>query len=96
MDQSETGQRGSEATVHRAQVSSVQLQTYIRDAVFPASKNQLIHTAEDRCAPDSVIELLRNIPEKEYVSPPDVGKAVFPQKGTTTRSLEDRRRGIYR
>ena len=97
MDRTEAGRRGGEAAIRSEHVSAAQVQAYLRGVDYPASKDQLIQTAENQCAPDTVIDLLRQIPEKEYASPPDVGKAVFSgEKSTTTRSLEDRRRGIYR
>jgi hypothetical protein len=104
MDRTEAGRRGGEAAIRSENVSAAQVQAYLRGVDYPASKDKLIRTAEDQCAPESVIDLLRHIPNKEYTSPPDVGKAVFSTEGesketrktTSTRSLEDRRRGIYR
>ena len=39
---------------------------YIKDAEFPASRQDLINMAEDHHAPESVIEALEKLPDLEF------------------------------
>jgi len=54
----------------------IQVQKYLKGADYPARKGELIKLAERNNAPDQVFETLSNIPEKEYISPAHVTKAI--------------------
>ena len=54
----------------------IQIQKYLSGIEYPASKDDVVSTAEQESAPDDVLEALRAIPEGQYDGPTDVSKAV--------------------
>ncbi len=54
----------------------IQIQKYLSGIDYPASKDDVVSTAEKENAPDDVLEALRAIPDGEYDGPTDVSKAV--------------------
>ncbi|QWS32978.1 DUF2795 domain-containing protein [Curtobacterium aetherium] len=54
----------------------IQIQKYLSGIDYPASKDDIVSTAEGENAPDDVLEALRAIPEGEYDAPTAVSSAV--------------------
>lgn len=54
----------------------IQIQKYLSGIDYPASKDDVVSTAEKENAPDDVLEALRAIPDGEYDGPTDVSSAV--------------------
>ena len=54
----------------------IQIQKYLSGIDYPASKDDVVSTAEKENAPDDVLEALRAIPDGEYDGPTAVSKAV--------------------
>ncbi len=50
----------------------VDVQTYIKNAEYPATKRELKEQAMENGAPESVLNALDGIPERAYESPGDV------------------------
>lgn len=57
-------------------VSTGELQQYLHGIHYPANKNDLVKTAEGNHAPQDVMDLIDQLPDKDYPSPVDVNKAV--------------------
>ncbi|HEX7022786.1 MAG TPA: DUF2795 domain-containing protein [Trueperaceae bacterium] len=56
--------------------SPVQVQKYLEDVDYPASKDDLVKKAQDNGAPDEVVALLRRLPSNEFGSPMALTKAI--------------------
>lgn len=54
----------------------IQIQKYLSGIDYPASKDDVVSTAEKENAPDDVLKALRAIPDGEYDGPTDVSSAV--------------------
>ncbi|MEW9527762.1 DUF2795 domain-containing protein [Microbispora sp. NPDC049125] len=54
----------------------IQLQKHLKGVDYPAGKSDLIETARDQGADDTVLDALRKIPDREYDGPNAVSKAV--------------------
>lgn len=54
----------------------IQVQKYLSGIDYPASKDDVVSTAEQAGAPDDVLEALRAIPDGEYDAPTAVSSAV--------------------
>ncbi|PZE86789.1 DUF2795 domain-containing protein [Curtobacterium sp. MCBD17_032] len=54
----------------------IQIQKYLSGIDYPASKDDIVSTAEGENAPDDVLEALRAIPEGDYDAPTAVSSAV--------------------
>jgi hypothetical protein len=54
----------------------IDLQKHLSGVDYPASKDDLVRTAEEQGANDELLEALRGMPDKEYDSPTAVSKAV--------------------
>src|SRR4051812_14435719 len=54
----------------------VDVQKYLAGADYPATKQDLLDIASDNDAPDEVMEVLKEIDEKEYAGVADVSKEV--------------------
>lgn len=54
----------------------IQIQKYLSGIDYPASKDDVVSTAEKENAPDDVLEALRAIPDGEYDAPTAVSSAV--------------------
>lgn len=57
-------------------VSSFDLQHYLKGMSYPSGKDGLINKAHENQAPRNVIDLLSNLPDREFHSAADVNKAV--------------------
>lgn len=57
-------------------VSRIDLQRYLEGALYPSKKDGLIQKAQENEAPLDVIDLLQNLPDREFQSISDIGKAV--------------------
>jgi hypothetical protein len=54
----------------------VQIQKYLKHVDYPASKEDLIHEAEEEGANRDVIQTLKDMPEEKFDSPTDVSRAI--------------------
>ncbi|GLW21296.1 DUF2795 domain-containing protein [Microbispora triticiradicis] len=54
----------------------IQLQKHLKGVDYPAGKSDLINTARDQGADDTVLNALERIPDREYDGPNAVSKAV--------------------
>ncbi|PZF55553.1 hypothetical protein DEJ23_11600 [Curtobacterium sp. MCSS17_008] len=54
----------------------IQVQKYLSGIDYPASKDDIVATAEKEGAPDDVLDALKNIPGGDYDAPTAVSKAV--------------------
>jgi len=54
----------------------IQVQKYLGGIDYPASKEDIVRSAEGSDAPDDVLEALRSIPDGEYDAPTAVSSAV--------------------
>ena len=52
------------------------VQDYLNGVDYPCDKQDLIEFAEDQDAPDYVLEILEQIPEREYQSAGDVTRGM--------------------
>lgn len=57
-------------------VSTAEVETYLRGIDFPSGKDGLIKKARENNAPDDVMDLLNSLPDQEYHTPIDVSKAI--------------------
>lgn len=57
-------------------VNPVDLERYLDGMTFPANKNDLRQKARDNHAPDVIIDIINNLPERSFTSPVDVNRAV--------------------
>lgn len=71
-------------------VSAAKIQVYLKGIDYPADKNELIDHAEENGAPDQVMDILRQLADKQYTSPADVEKEFgrIKSQGTRTTSRE--------
>lgn len=56
-------------------VSSFDIQHYLKGMNYPSKKDGLIQKAQENQAPRNVIDLLNNLPDREFNSAADVSKA---------------------
>lgn len=54
----------------------VEVQKFLNNLDYPATKDELIEHAESRDAKEEVINALQRLPDKEYRTPVDVTKAM--------------------
>ncbi|WP_066520210.1 DUF2795 domain-containing protein [Curtobacterium ammoniigenes] len=54
----------------------IQMQKYLGGVDYPASKDDLVSTAEQHGADDAVLDALRRIPDGEYDAPTAVSEAI--------------------
>lgn len=54
----------------------IQVQKYLGGVDYPASKEDIVRSAEGSDAPDDVLDALRSIPDGEYDAPTAVSSAV--------------------
>lgn len=57
-------------------VSASEVQKYIGGISFPASKDDLVQHARQKDAPQEVLDVMGNLPDKEYESAADVGSGI--------------------
>ena len=56
--------------------SAADVQAALSGIDYPASREHLVEYAGGQRAPESVLNALRNLPEREYSDAADVGQAV--------------------
>lgn len=61
-------------------VSPALVEKSIKGIKFPASKQDLIQQAEWNNASDDVLNILDNVPDKQFNSPVDISKAIGKMK----------------
>lgn len=61
-------------------VSPAQVEKYIKGIKFPASKQELIKQAEWNNASDDVLNILDNVPDKQFHSPIEISIAIGKMK----------------
>ncbi len=52
--------------------SMPQVQQFLKDVVFPASKQTIINKAQEKGADKNIISMLQKLPDKQYQSASDV------------------------
>jgi hypothetical protein len=57
-------------------VSTVEVGRFLKGMSFPSNKDSLMRKARENGAPDDVMDLLNNLPDKDCHTPIDVSKAV--------------------
>lgn len=57
----------------------IELQKHLGGLDYPVSKDDVVRKAEDAGADDTVLDALRNLPDKTFEKPTDVTEAVFNQ-----------------
>ena len=55
--------------------SPIDLQKHLGGIDYPASKDDLLRTAEEEGADEDVLDAIRNLPGDQFDSPADVSKA---------------------
>ena len=53
-------------------VNPIELQKHLKGVNYPASKDDLVSTAQDNNAPDEIVDALGNMNDTEYSGPDDV------------------------
>lgn len=53
-------------------VSPAEVQQHLAGVQYPADKDTLVRTAESEGAPSEVLDILRELGDREYSGPPDV------------------------
>jgi hypothetical protein len=59
-----------------AKVNPIQLQKYLKGVDYPASKQDLIKTAEKHGADENVRSVLEQLPDEQFEKPTDVNQAI--------------------
>jgi len=59
-----------------ANPSPIDIQKALSGVDYPASAKDLVSKAEESGADESVLQALRNLPDKEYSKPTDVNEAI--------------------
>lgn len=54
--------------------SPISIEKYLKDANYPASKQDLVKCAKDNNAPENVMNILNKMSDKKYNSPVDITK----------------------
>jgi hypothetical protein len=57
-------------------VSPAIVEKYLAGMHFPAEKKKLLDSAQNKNAPEDVINLINKLPEKTYTSPIDITKEI--------------------
>ena len=69
----EEGKRGM--STERGDVSPASLQKYLGGIDYPADKQKLMSTARDNNAPDTVMDVIQRLPDRQYNGPTEVSRA---------------------
>lgn len=56
--------------------SPIEVQKYLHGLEYPAQREEIIDKAEEEGADDEILNLLQQLPDKEYESPIEVSSAV--------------------
>lgn len=54
--------------MHESPRTIGQLGAYLEDIMFPCSRSEILHCAEENEAPDMILDAIEDLPEKKYVS----------------------------
>jgi hypothetical protein len=57
-------------------VNTAEIEKFLQGMHYPASKNDLNRKARDNHAPDIIIDLINNLPQRRFESPRDVSRAI--------------------
>jgi hypothetical protein len=57
-------------------VKATEIEKFLRGIHYPASKNDLNRQARDNRAPDIIIDLINNLPQRRFNSPLEVSRAI--------------------
>jgi hypothetical protein len=57
-------------------ISTAEIQSFLKDMDYPASKDDLIERAKENGAGNDVISLLDQLPDQEYTRPTDVNAEI--------------------
>ena len=78
-DRSNKGGEASAEPGHGA-VSASEVEKYVKGTNFPVDKNGLVEQARSNNAPQEVLDLMENFPERDYASAADVASAISEAK----------------
>ncbi len=59
-------EKGGRTALHSEKVSAAQFAMYLKGIDFPATRDQIVDCAKANGAPDTVIQLMNRLPEREY------------------------------
>ncbi|WP_416672483.1 DUF2795 domain-containing protein [Egbenema bharatensis] len=59
-----------------AKINPIELQKYLKGVDYPASKQDLIQTAEKHGATDNIRSALEQLPDEQFEKPTDVNAAI--------------------
>ncbi|PSB23204.1 hypothetical protein C7B61_17855 [filamentous cyanobacterium CCP1] len=59
-----------------AKVNPIELQKHLKGVDYPASKQDLIKTAEKHGADDKIRSVLEQLPDEQFDTPTDVNQAI--------------------
>ncbi|MBP2337471.1 hypothetical protein JOF41_003649 [Saccharothrix coeruleofusca] len=57
-------------------VNPIQVQKFLSGVDYPATKDDIVDTAQAQGADDDLLEALRNLPMDQFDSPNDVSEAI--------------------
>lgn len=60
-----------------AKLNSTQLEKNLNEVNYPVSKKDLIMHAEEKGADEKILRALKQLPNQQYETPADVGKALL-------------------
>lgn len=63
------------------QISPIEVQKSLKDIDYPVKKKELVQHAKKHGASKEVMEILDNLPDKEYTSPTEVSKEFHGEQG---------------
>ena len=80
-DQSPSSQGGqSSVQPGHGNISAAEIERYIRGVDFPADKENLVQQARENNAPNEVVDLMNDFPERKYESAADVARGISEAK----------------
>jgi Protein of unknown function (DUF2795) len=59
-----------------AKLNPIEVQKHLKGMSYPASKDELVSTAEDNGADDELMEQLRGVSKTQFTGPDDVMEAL--------------------
>ena len=59
-----------------AKLNPIEVQKHLKGMNYPASKDELVSTAEDNGADDDLLEQLRGVSKSQFTGPDDVMEAL--------------------
>ncbi|AKH38095.1 MULTISPECIES: DUF2795 domain-containing protein [Nitrosomonas] len=59
-----------------AKANPIQVQKYLSGMDYPADKDEIIDHAKDQGADNDVVQILQQLPERDYKTAADVSKAI--------------------